>query len=50
MLLIPAIDLKDGKCGRLVQGDMDKDTIYSDDPVAMATRWRPELDGCIWLT
>lgn len=39
MLLIPAIDLKDGKCVRLVQGDMDRDTVYSEDPVAMAGRW-----------
>ncbi len=39
MLLIPAIDLKDGKCVRLKQGRMDDDTIYSDDPVAVAGRW-----------
>jgi phosphoribosylformimino-5-aminoimidazole carboxamide ribotide isomerase len=39
MLLIPAIDLKDGKCVRLRQGRMDKDTVYSDDPVAMAEHW-----------
>ena len=39
MLVIPAIDLKDGKCVRLRQGDMDDDTVYSDDPVAMAERW-----------
>jgi phosphoribosylformimino-5-aminoimidazole carboxamide ribotide isomerase len=39
MLLIPAIDLKGGKCVRLVQGDMDRDTVYSDDPVKMAVRW-----------
>jgi phosphoribosylformimino-5-aminoimidazole carboxamide ribotide isomerase len=39
MLLIPAIDLKDGKCVRLRQGDMDQTTVFSDDPVAMATRW-----------
>lgn len=39
MLLIPAIDLKDGKCVRLKQGNMDDDTIYSSDPVAMARRW-----------
>jgi len=39
MLLIPAIDLKDGKCVRLCQGDMDKNTVYSDDPVAMARQW-----------
>lgn len=39
MLLIPAIDIKDGKCVRLQQGDMSRDTIYSDDPVAVARRW-----------
>ena len=39
MLLIPAIDLKDGKCVRLRQGDMDDETVFSDDPVAMAARW-----------
>ena len=39
MLLIPAIDLKDGKCVRLRQGDMDDATVFSDDPVEMANRW-----------
>lgn len=39
MLLIPAIDIKDGKCVRLRQGDMNDATIYGDDPVAMADRW-----------
>jgi phosphoribosylformimino-5-aminoimidazole carboxamide ribotide isomerase len=39
MLLIPAIDLKDGKCVRLRQGRMEEDTVYSDDPVAMAQHW-----------
>ncbi|MGR9105611.1 MAG: 1-(5-phosphoribosyl)-5-[(5-phosphoribosylamino)methylideneamino]imidazole-4-carboxamide isomerase [Gammaproteobacteria bacterium] len=39
MLLIPAIDLKDGKCVRLRQGRMDDDTVFSGDPVAMAGRW-----------
>jgi phosphoribosylformimino-5-aminoimidazole carboxamide ribotide isomerase len=39
MLLIPAIDLKDGKCVRLRQGRMEDDTVFSDDPVAMAERW-----------
>ena len=39
MLLIPAIDLKDGKCVRLRQGRMDDDTVFSEDPVAMADRW-----------
>lgn len=39
MLLIPAIDLKDGKCVRLRQGNMDEETVFSDDPVAMAGQW-----------
>jgi phosphoribosylformimino-5-aminoimidazole carboxamide ribotide isomerase len=39
MLIIPAIDLKDGQCVRLRQGLMDDSTVFSDDPVAMATRW-----------
>ena len=39
MLLIPAIDLKEGKCVRLRQGKMEDDTVFSDDPVATATRW-----------
>ncbi len=39
MLLIPAIDLKDGKCVRLRQGRMEETTVFSDDPVAMAGRW-----------
>ncbi|MGR8947039.1 MAG: 1-(5-phosphoribosyl)-5-[(5-phosphoribosylamino)methylideneamino]imidazole-4-carboxamide isomerase [Gammaproteobacteria bacterium] len=39
MLLIPAIDLKDGKCVRLKQGNMDDDTVYSDDPLAIAEQW-----------
>ncbi len=39
MLIIPAIDLKDGKCVRLKQGDMSDATIFSDDPAAMAQRW-----------
>lgn len=39
MLLIPAIDLKDGKCVRLRQGIMEDDTVFSDDPLAMAGQW-----------
>ena len=39
MLLIPAIDLKDGKCVRLRQGRMEDDTVFSDDPVSVARRW-----------
>lgn len=56
MIVIPAIDLKDGKCVRLYQGDMNKATIYSDDPVTTALRWQQEgaerlhlvdLDGAV---
>ena len=39
MLLIPAIDLKDGRCVRLKQGDLDDATVYGDDPAAVARRW-----------
>src|SRR5882672_1144950 len=39
MLIIPAIDLKDGKCVRLKQGAMDKATVFSDDPAATAVQW-----------
>jgi phosphoribosylformimino-5-aminoimidazole carboxamide ribotide isomerase len=56
MLLIPAIDLKGGKCVRLRQGRMDDVTVFSDDPLACAQRWADEgatrihivdLDGAI---
>ncbi len=40
MELIPAIDLRDGRCVRLVQGDFDQTTVYGDDPVMMAQRWQ----------
>ncbi|MBC7956036.1 MAG: 1-(5-phosphoribosyl)-5-((5-phosphoribosylamino)methylideneamino)imidazole-4-carboxamide isomerase, partial [Cytophagales bacterium] len=39
MLLIPAIDLKDGQCVRLKQGDMAESTTFGEDPAAMARRW-----------
>ncbi len=39
MLIIPAIDLKDGECVRLRQGLMDDSTVFSDDPVSVAKRW-----------
>lgn len=56
VLIIPAIDLKAGKCVRLLQGRMEDVTVYSDDPVSMAERWEDEgaellhvvdLDGAI---
>lgn len=40
MLVIPAIDLRDGKCVRLYQGSYEQETIYYDDPVKMAKLWR----------
>jgi phosphoribosylformimino-5-aminoimidazole carboxamide ribotide isomerase len=40
MLIIPAVDLREGKCVRLVEGQLDQETIYSDDPVAMAAHWQ----------
>lgn len=42
MIVIPAIDLKDGKCVRLEQGLMERDTVYSADPAATARRWQEE--------
>lgn len=39
MLLIPAIDLKDGRCVRLKQGDMQDATVFAEDPAAMARQW-----------
>jgi len=39
MLVIPAIDLKDGKCVRLLQGKKEEVTVYSDDPVSTAQKW-----------
>jgi phosphoribosylformimino-5-aminoimidazole carboxamide ribotide isomerase len=44
MNLIPAIDLKQGQCVRLRQGRMEDSTVFSDDPVAMASKW--VLQGC----
>ena len=39
MLLIPAIDLKDGQCVRLKQGDMEQSTVFSENPADMALHW-----------
>ncbi len=39
MLLIPAIDMKDGQCVRLKQGNMDQTTVFGEDPAAMARSW-----------
>ena len=42
MIIIPAVDIKDGNCVRLLQGRKDKETVFSNDPVAMAQRWERE--------
>src|SRR5262245_42304793 len=42
MLIIPAIDLKDGRCVRLFQGEMDRETVYFEEPVAAARHWLTE--------
>ncbi len=47
MTILPAIDLKGGRCVRLLQGRADRETVYGDDPVAMAQRWADA--GARWL-
>jgi len=56
MIVIPAVDIKNGKCVRLEQGRMDAETVFADDPVAMARKWDTigaeiihiiDLDGAI---
>ncbi len=47
MILLPAIDLIDGRCVRLYQGDYDRVTTYADDPVEVARRWQEA--GARWL-
>ncbi len=42
MIVLPAIDLKEGRCVRLEQGLMDKDTVYNDDPAAQALLWQEQ--------
>lgn len=42
MLVIPAVDLREGKCVRLVEGRLDKETVYSDEPAAMAALWQSQ--------
>ena len=42
MLIIPAIDIKDGQCVRLKQGDMRDATVFSEDPLSMAKHWREQ--------
>lgn len=40
MIVIPAIDLRGGRCVRLIQGDYNRETVFNDDPVEVARRWR----------
>ncbi len=47
MVIIPAIDLKDGRCVRLRQGDLDQETQYSQDPPAMAAHWEAQGASCL---
>lgn len=47
MILLPAIDMKDGRCVRLQQGDFDRQTVYGEDPLEMARRWVAQ--GAQWL-
>jgi len=42
MIIIPAVDIKNGRCVRLFQGQMDSETVFSNDPAAMAKRWEEE--------
>ncbi len=47
MIIYPAIDLKNGKCVRLYKGDMNRDTVYNDDPAAQALDWA--RSGFSWI-
>ena len=47
MKLLPAVDIREGKCVRLVQGDFDRETVYDEDPIAVAKRY--ESEGAEWL-
>ena len=49
MEIIPSIDLRSGRCVRLYQGDFDRETVFSDDPVAMALRWQDQGAGRLHL-
>jgi len=49
MEIIPAIDLRDGKCVRLYQGDYNQQTVFSDDPVAVALNWKSQGAGRIHI-
>ncbi|MFZ5632586.1 MAG: 1-(5-phosphoribosyl)-5-[(5-phosphoribosylamino)methylideneamino]imidazole-4-carboxamide isomerase [Bacillota bacterium] len=47
MLIFPAVDIREGRCVRLVEGRPDRETVYSDDPAAMARVWQKK--GARWL-
>jgi phosphoribosylformimino-5-aminoimidazole carboxamide ribotide isomerase len=47
MIIFPAIDMRQGKCVRLLQGRAEQETVYFQDPVAVALRW--ESEGAAWL-
>lgn len=47
MILLPAVDIRDGRCVRLAQGDFGRETVYDEDPVAVAKRY--EAEGAEWL-
>lgn len=47
MIIFPAIDIRGGKCVRLIEGRLDRETVYADDPVEMARTW--EQMGAEWL-
>ena len=49
MLIIPAIDIRGGKCVRLFQGDYREETIYAEDPVEIARRWIAQGAGFLHL-
>lgn len=49
MIVIPAVDIKNGRCVRLFQGQMDAETVFSDDPLAMAKRWEEEGARCLHI-
>lgn len=47
MILLPAVDIRHGRCVRLVQGDFDRETVYDEDPASVAKRF--ESEGASWL-
>ena len=47
MIIFPAIDMRQGRCVRLLQGRAEQETVYFEDPVAVALRW--EAEGAAWL-